>query len=186
MGCYCDNLFFAVYILISYFIIEFHDRKCLCVETIWKLFQKPLSVFHSSYNVRTSVIDSFTIFFLLAHVNVLSVTTDLLTGTQMNQLGSNTSTFGIYYSPTVTVQYFGHEHMPYAILALVIFALFVIIPISVFLLFPFQFFQKFLSLFPLNWHFLHAFVDSFQDCYKDGTEPGTFDCRWFLAFTFLI
>ena len=22
-------------------------------------------------------------------------------------------------------------------------------------------------------------LDSFQGCYKDGTEPGTFDCRWF-------
>ena len=28
-------------------------------------------------------------------------------------------------------------------------------------------------------HFLHAFVDSFQGCYRDVTEPRTFDCRWF-------
>ena len=35
------------------------------------------------------------------------------------------------------------------------------------------------SLFPINWHFLYAFVDSFQGYYKDRTEPGTNDCRWF-------
>ena len=57
--------------------------------------------------------------------------------------------------------------------------MFVSIPTITFVLYPFQFFQKLLSSFPLNWHFLHAFVDSFQGCYKDGTEPGTFDCRWF-------
>ena len=50
------------------------------------------------------------------------------------------------------------------------------------ILYPFQYFQWFLSL---NWHFLHAFVDPFQGCYKDGTEPGTFDCRWFSALTLL-
>ena len=49
-----------------------------------------------------------------------------------------------------------------------------------------QFFQKFLSLFPINWHFLHAFVDSFQGSYKNGTEPGTFDCRSFSSAFVLI
>jgi len=28
-------------------------------------------------------------------------------------------------------------------------------------------------------------MDSFQGCYKDGTEPGTHDCRWFAAIFFL-
>ena len=40
-----------------------------------------------------------------------------------------------------------------------------------------------LSLFPINWHFLHAFVNSFQGSYKNGTESGKFDCCLFsLAF----
>ena len=56
----------------------------------------------------------------------------------------------------------------------------------IFILYPFRFFQRFLSFFPVNWHFLHAFVDSFQGCYKDGTEPGTFDCRWFSSLVLLI
>ena len=64
--------------------------------------------------------------------------------------------------------------------------LFVSIPTMIFFLYPFKCFHSFLSIFPLNWHFLHAFVDSFQGCYKDGTEPGTFDCRWFSTFTLII
>ena len=148
---------------------------------MWKPFQNLLSIFHKSYDVRTSVIDSFATFFMLAHVKVLSVTTDILTPTVIYQLGSKASTIGLYYSPTV--QYFGDEHLPYAILALVIFMLFVMIPTFILFVYPFQCFQKFLSLFPFNWHYLRAFVDSFQGCYKDGTEPGTFDCRWLSAFT---
>jgi hypothetical protein len=181
---YLIALYPFLLILISYITIELHDRKFLCIVIMWKPFQKVLSVFHTSYDVRTSVIDSFATFFLLAHVKILSVTTDLLTPTQIYQLGSNASTFGVYYSPTV--QYFGDEHLPYAILALIIFMLFVIIPTVILFLYPFQFFQKFLSLFPFNWHYLRAFIDSFQGCYKDGTEPGTFDCRWFSACTISI
>ena len=112
------------------------------------------------------------------------MTTDLLVPTQIYKPDSNRSVFGLYYSPSVT--YFGCDHLPYAILAIVIITLFVTMPTITLVLYPFQFFQKFLSLFPLNWHFLNAFVDSFQGCYKDGTEPGTFDCRWFSALMLLI
>ena len=38
----------------------------------------------------------------------------------------------------------------------------------------------------MHWHFLHTFVDSFQGSYKDGTEPGTIDCRWFAQFGLFI
>jgi hypothetical protein len=115
----------------------------------------------------------------------LSVTSDLLIPTRIDQLGSNNFTLGLYYSPSV--KYFGDEHLPYAILALAFLTSFVIMPSLVLLLYPFQLFHKFLSFFPfINCHFLHAFVDSFQGCYKDGTESGTFDCRWFSGYTLLL
>ena len=38
----------------------------------------------------------------------------------------------------------------------------------------------------MNWYSLHTYVDSFQGCYKDGTEPGTYDCRWFSVVMLLI
>ena len=62
---------------------------------------------------------------------------------------------------------------------------FFILPVAILALYPFKFFQKFLNLFPVRWYILHTFVDSFQGCYKDGTEPGTHDYRWFSA-VFLI
>ena len=174
---YLVALYPFVLILLSYFIIELYDSKYRCIVAVWKPFHKVLSRIQKSWNVRTSVIDSFSTFFLLSYVKIISVSADILIPTRIYKLGSNKSTFGVYYTPSV--EYFGHEHLPYAILALTLLALFVCIPTLTLFLYPFQFFQKFLSLFPFNWHFLRAFVDSYQGCYKDGTEPGTFDCRWF-------
>ena len=182
---YLVALYPFVLILLSYFIIELYDRKCPCIVAVWKPFHKVLSRIQKSWNVRTSVIDSFSTFFLLSFVKIVSVSADILIPTRIYKLGSNKFTFGVYYTPSV--EYFGHEHLPYAILALTLLALFVYIPTLTLILYPFQLFQKFLSLFPFNWHFLRAFVDSHQGCYKDGTEPGTFDCRWFSTVnTFLL
>jgi hypothetical protein len=166
-----------VLILISYLLIVLYDRRVLIIVTIWKPFSKVLATFRKSWDIRTSVLDSFATFFLLSYVKILNVTADILIPTQIFQLSSNKSMFGVYYSPTVS--YFGDQHLPYAILAIILVTLFVSIPTIIFMLYPCQCFQKFLSLFPINWHFLHAFVDSFQGCYKDGTEPGIFDCRLF-------
>ena len=173
-----------VLILLSYFFIELYDRKVSCIVTIWKPFHRMLSSFRRSWNTRTSVIDSFATFFLLSYTKIISVTIDILVPTRIYELGSNSTRLGLYYSPTVP--YFHSEHLPYAILALVLLTVFVSIPTSILILYPSPFFQRFLSLFPLNWHSLHAFVDSFQGCYKDGTEPGTFDCRWFSTSALLI
>ena len=171
-------------ILISYFLIELYDRKIACIVKIWKPFHIVLTFFRKSWDIRTSVIDSFATFFLLSNIKILSVSTDLLVPTQIYQLDSNISTFGLYYSPSV--EYFSREHLPYAITALVLLTVFVFIPITTLTLYPFRLFQNFLSLFPFNWHFLHAFVDSFQGCYKDRTIPGTLDCRWFSSLLLLL
>ena len=171
-------------ILVSYFFISLHDRKCACLVAVWKPVHRVLTIFKKSWNIRTSTIDSFSTFFLLSVMKVLSVTADILVPTQIYKLGSNTTTFGLYYSPTVA--YFGSDHLPYAILAIVMFTFFVAIPTLILLVYPLRLFQKCLSFIPFNWLFLHAFVDAFQGCYKDGTEPGTFDCRWFSAVMLLI
>ena len=171
-------------ILISYFLIILYDKQATVIVTIWKPFNKVLTKFRKSWDIRTSVLDSFATFFLLSYIKVLSVTADILIPTQIFQLSSDKSKFGVYYSPSVT--YFGDQHLPYAILAIILVTLFVSIPTMIFTFYSCQFFQKFLSLFPINWHFLHAFVDSFQGCYKDGTEPETFDYRWVSVLVILI
>ena len=181
---YLIALYPFVLILFSYFLIVLHDRRVAFVVTLWTPFKKVLAIFRKSWDIRTSVLDSFATFFLLSYIKVLNVSFDVLTPTKIYRMNSNTSMFGLYYSPSVL--YFGDQHLPYAVLAIIITTMFVSVPTIIFILYPCQFFQKFLSLIPINWHFLHAFVDSFQGCYKNGTEPGTLDCRWFSVIVLLM
>ena len=182
---YLPALYPFLLIVVSYVFIELYDRKAACIVAMWSPFRRVLTLFRKSWDIRTSIIDSFATFFLLSYIKVMSVSTDLLFFTRVYKLGSkSTSKLGVFYSPSV--EYFGDDHRPYAILAVILLALFVCIPTLTLIFYPFKFFQKFLSLFPFNWHFLRAFVDSYQGCYKDGTEPGTFDCRWFSSLALLI
>ena len=169
-------------IILTYILIQFYDRRVKLIVTIWKPFGAVFSLFRQNWEINTSLIDAFTTFLLLSSVKFLSVSYDLLVPTRVYQLnpttGNLTQSWRLYYDPTVP--YFGKQHLPYAILAISVLTIFVILPAALLLLYPFRCFQKFLNLFPVRWYILHTFMDSFQGCYKDGTQPGTRDCRWFV------
>ena len=88
-------------------------------------------------------------------------------------------------SYNASLPYFEEEHLPYAVLAIAVLLFFVLLPTLFFILYPFSWFQKFLNLFPVHWHILHTFMDSFHGCYKDGTQPGIRDCRWYACMPFI-
>ena len=172
-----------VLVFLSYGMIVLYEAKVTPIRIIWTPFHKFFALFRSTWDVRTSVIDSFASTYLLSYVKVLNVSMDLLIPTKIYKLNSKVVMYGLFYIPSVP--YFGKYHLPYAILALVVLLLFVSVPTMILLFYPFQFFQKILTLFSINWYSLSIYVDSFQGCYKDGTEPGTFDCRWFSALMLL-
>ena len=58
-----------VLILISYILIVLYDRRVPVIITIWKPFNKVLAKFRKSWDIRTSVLDSFATFFLLSYNN---------------------------------------------------------------------------------------------------------------------
>ena len=171
---------------ITYLLVNLYDKNYRFIIAVWKPFQALFSLFKKNFDIRTSMIDSCVTFFYLSSIKILSVTFDLLVPTPVYELHQDcyNHTFGLCYSGDI--EYFGKEHLPYAILAIIISTVFVIIPVTVLALYPFAFFQKFLNCIPVRWHILHTFGDSFQGIYKDGTEPGTRDCRWFAAIFFLV
>jgi uncharacterized membrane protein (Fun14 family) len=175
--------------IISYLLIVLYDRNYRVVTIMWRPFQVLFSLLSKNWEIRTSLIDAFSTFFLLTNIKFLSVSFYLLVPTRVYHLYGDTYnyTWSLFYAPDI--EYFGREHLPYAILAIVVLCALVILPITILALYPFAFFQKFLNLFPVRWYVLHTFVDTFQGCYKDGTEPGTRDYRWFtalfLAFRFI-
>ena len=172
-------------ILITYVLIKLYDRNFTPLVTVWRPFATFVGLFRRNWDIKTSLVDAFITFLYLCSVKFMSVSFDLLAPVQVKQLdsaGNVTESWHLYYD--ATIPYFGKKHIPYAVLTLSVLTLFVILPTLVLLLYPFACFQKVLNTLPIRQHVLHTFMDSFLGCYKDGTQPGTRDCRWFAAFLF--
>ena len=75
--------------------------------------------------------------------------------------------------------------MIYVVLTGIIALLVIVFPTLMLLFYPFKWFQKLLHYFNLRSLALNTFIDSFQGCYKDGTN-GTHDCRYFAAFQLVL
>ena len=82
----------------------------------------------------------------------------------------------LYYDGST--EYFGREHLPFGIIALLVFVVFNLLPTLLICIYPCECFQRCLNKLGLRCGKLHILMDSFQGCYKDGTN-GTHDCRYF-------
>jgi len=111
-------------------------------------------------------------------MRIVNISFDLLVPTRVYR--ENGSVVGLHLFYDATIEYFGREHLPYAIPALVVLLVFVLLPLLLLLLYPMRCFQQCLSHCGVRWLALHIFMDAFQGCYKDGTN-GTRDCRYFPA-----
>ena len=172
-------------ILITYVLIKLYDRNFTPLVTVWRPFATFVGLFRRNWDIKTSLVDAFITFLYLCSIKFMSVSFDLLAPVHVKQLdsaGNVTESWHLYYDPTIP--YFSKKHIPYAVLALSVLTLFVILPTLVLLLYPFACFQKVLNTLPIRQHVLHTFMDSFLGCYKDGTQPDTRDCRWFAALLF--
>ena len=89
----------------------------------------------------------------------------------------------LYYN--ASVPYLGDEHIPFAILAVLMLTIFSVFPLLVVVLYPTRFFQKCLNCCRIRWHAVHAFADAFNGCYKNGTN-GTYDYRYFAGLYLLL
>ena len=173
--------------VVSYVLIELYNRNFRPLVIVWKPFRMLFGLFWENWDLRTSLIDVFVTAFLLTNVKFQSVSFDLLTPIivyQRNTTGNWTHSIRLYYD--ATVPYFGSRHLPYAIIALIMVMLFAILPVLLLVLYPFRCFQKLLNQFPFRWYILHTFVEAFYGSYKDGTQPGTCDCRWFASLFILL
>ena len=166
-------------IVVAYFIIELYEREYRFIRWLWRPFQRCCVNLRRQWDIRTSIIDVFATFLFLSIVKFISTSYDILMPTiPYNQHGQQLNTVFLYYNPTV--EYFGKEHLPYAILALCILLLVLIFPLVLLMLYPCQWFQRCLTHCHLHSHVLRTFMDAFQGSLKDGTN-GTRDCRHFSA-----
>ena len=164
------------------FKLHFHD--CKIIRCVWYPFHKCLSIVKKDWGKQVSMIDVFATFLLLSYGRVMSASFNLLIYTSViNSRGDFRGKY-LYYDPSY--EFFGKDHIPYGILASFMLICFNIFPLLLLFFYPMKCFQACLNRLKLSCLALHTFVDSFTGCYKDGTEPGTQDCRYFAALYLLI
>ena len=181
---YVTPCYALLVMMLTYIAIELHSKGCKIMLLISSTFQKCTHCLKMNYNGKSSIISVFATFLLLSYNRLLSTHIDLLLYVEpFDHTGTKIGKF-LYYDPTV--EYFGREHYLYGILAILIGLLCSLLPLLLLLFYPMKWFQKCLNGLKLNRYGLHIFVDSFAGCYKDGTEPGTRDCRYFAALFLLL
>ena len=170
-------------IVVTYILIELHDRNVRVVVWMWRPFHMCLAPFrkHLRWNPKASIVSTFATFLTLAYTKVIIVSGRLLSGTKVTDLRGNSSHF-LSFAPTIP--YFGNEHLPFAILAIAVLSTFIALPPLLLLIYPTKTFQKLLGCLKIRWPALHIFADVFQGCYKNRTD-GTNDYRCFAAFYFI-
>ncbi len=181
------DLLLAVYpmflMVITYAVIQLYNQNYKAV-----LFMaKPFKLLNKNWSIKTSLINAFSAFLFLTNVKFIIICSYLLIPVKVTQLkGSENiqNEWRLFYDPTIS--YFGPEHRVYAFISVIIIFSVLAFPVAVFLLYSLACFQECLTILPDRWQlFLHIFMDSFQGCYKDGTEPNTRDCRWYASILYL-
>ena len=164
--------------VLTYLLVELHNRNCKLVVWLWKPFHWCCARLRRQWDIQTSLIEAFASFLLLSYVKFLSVSFDFLVSVNLYNAHGESMEPYLYFDGTV--EYFGKQHLPYAILAIVVLSIFNILPLLLLCLYPCHCFQRVLNACKLRCQALHVLMDAFQGCYKNGTN-GTRDCRYFSA-----
>ncbi len=132
-------------------------------------------------NLNLLLINAFAAFYVISYAKVFTTCLMVLTPTYLYDLeGDHDQSVYLY---DASAGYFaGARLILLSTLALLILIVIVVIPTIVLLLYQCR---KFRETFQLNKPCFITLMDSFQQCYKDGTN-GTKDCRWFSAVYFLL
>ena len=184
------DLFIALFPLLliplSYFIANLYWNNNKVVVLAVYPFKKIVGFLKIKYNYKRATVHSFSTFIYLSHIKFLSVCYDLLSPVQLCDTANNTTCrWAVLYDSSIP--YFSKKHIFYAVPAIVVLVTLVWTPIVLLLLNSCSMWHKCLNVLPVQWKVsLHVIMDTFQGCYKDGTEPGTRDCRWFSAMHFII
>ena len=181
---YLTALYPILLIVVCYVCIELHGRNFRPIVWFWKPFHYCFYRIRRSWEPKTSIIDAFATFILLSYTKLMSVSFCLLSPIQLRDVSGNlVGNLRFYFD--ASMEAFRGEHLTFAMLAIVVLVIFVLIPPLFLILYSLESFQKCIGRCRHPFHALHTFADAFQGCYKDGTVEGTRDCRYFAGLYFI-
>ena len=174
---YIVALYPFLLIFMTYVLVTAYDKQYRLVVWMWRPAQWCVRRHRNTWNIRTSLIEIFATFILFSYVKILGISVQILTSTATYDVAGNRLQH--YYTMyDGTMKYFGSAHRPYALLAIAISSVFVVLPFLLLAVYPCRCFHKCLSYCRLKSQTLHVFMDAFQGSYR--IEPR--DLRYFSAF----
>ena len=179
---YTIALYPLTLLMIIYGLVSLHSQNIRIIVTLWRPFKTFLRTFFRNLNIETSLVESFATLYLLSTMKMQSVILGLLSPTALYHVDGSIDE-KLYLFLAGDVEYFGTEHMPYAVLALFFSTFFLVLPGLLLFLYPCRFFQHLLNMIHCNFLALRIFMDVFQGHYKDGTN-NTRDYRFFSGIFF--
>ena len=186
---YATTVYPVILIGVTYVMVQLYDHNFKLLVWPWKLLSVILKPLRKHWNVKTSLVDVFASFIYLSSTRLLVTSMNFLVPltTYTYHQGTDghmklTTSYYLFNSPSV--QYFGREHLPFALLALTLTLLFFALPMALLFVYPSSYFQRVLNKCGLNSLILRTFVEVFQGPFKDGTNSAR-DCRYFSGFLLL-
>ena len=137
------------------------------------------------YSGKGLIHNSVVSFFLLSYTKILFVSINLLLPTHLYDIEGHDNGTMLFYDTTIT--YFGIDHLPYAIPAMLILVVFIFLPPIFLILYPTRIFTLCFNYCTCShrWYILHILADNFQGYYKFGIG-GSYDFRSVSALHFLL
>ena len=169
LGAFALEYLRAVYVLfltiVSFVVMELYDHGVKPIVVLWKPFRMCSARFRRHWDHKDSLIDAFGTFLVLCYTRLTHVSIRILDGAFLFDIKGRKSL--VFYFDG-SVRYFGEEHAPYAILAIITLATATTIPPLILIFYQTSVFHACLGRCkPRFQNGLKVFVDSFQGCFKD-------------------
>lgn len=148
---YIVGVYPLVLTVLTYLLVQLHDGSQLLMLVCMPL-NKCMYRFRKVWNIKESLVKAFATFLVLSYVKIMNVSIELLTpahgyydlhGNRVNKT---------YLFSNGSMEYFGRDHIPYAVLAIIMTLVFNIIPLILLCTYPCRCCHKF----PFKHHVLQG------------------------------
>ena len=182
---YISAFYPLVLIGITWACIELHSRNFKPFIWIWGYMKKTSCCMRRQMDLKSTVIDVFATFFLLLYTKLLYTSFYFLIFIRVERNGS---TFRVASGLDPSVDYFSKDHVPFAVIAILILIGPVLLPVILLSCYPIRAFRSLLQKCKVSGHSraaINLFVEKFYSCYRDGLSGGK-DLRSFVFLPFFL
>lgn len=162
-------------LFLTWLSIELYARNCKLIVFAVKPFHMCLFKLQRNWSVSNSVIHAYATFFFLSFLNLVYTSFSILSSAHVYDMNFSVVKYIPTYEPSM--EWFSPQHLQYAIPAILILFLLGLCPTLLLCLHTTHLLKRCITFRPRTQLKLNAFVDVFQNCFKDGLD-GTYDFRF--------